>query len=356
MFHRPLAGLFLILALALPVKADADFERQVVAPYVEVRTPAGCGSGVVLEVDGELLVLTAQHVTAGSKIAVLYKRHDDDQMDTRWLADVVAEGDARDPDQPDLALLRPRTPLGLTPAHFCSRLVAERGESAWVVGTHSGLHAQLEKTIVNRPRMTVDGRSYLVVNGNAWYGNSGGPVYVQRGADWYLAGVCVRLAALNPRTPVCCESVTAIRGFLDAWVASKAAKAEQVAYRPAPAADAKPDYSAHPLVGWWVLYWGNGPQVCRFDADGTYHCPKYGGRRWWPDAQNPDVVWFAEQPEWSKGEPAVYVISCNYEGEDSCGWGTIKDCDTGELKVGWKVEGVRLERIEALPVAPTRLP
>ncbi len=206
-----------LVAVAAPspkccdIVASRDtFESQVVSPYVEVRAKDWFGSGVVIDVRGEQLILTAAHVVEGQKKVTLYKRHEDEEMSTQWTADVV-----RICESADLALLRPRTPLGLTSAKIDHTARAVRGEDCWYVGSHSGVHASLEKSIINRPVICIEDKKYTLVNGNGWYGNSGGPLFVKRGGDYVLVGVIVRLAVVNPRAPLCAEPIVSISKFLE---------------------------------------------------------------------------------------------------------------------------------------------
>lgn len=191
-----------------------DFCAQVISPYVEINSDAGTGSGVVVKYKGEIHVLTARHVVDDYKEARLYKRTDCDNMEQAWVADVVKVST-----KSDLALLKPRVPDGLVPAKVDYNVKLSRGEDCWYVGTHSGLHAMLEKSIINRPVYEIDDEferhKYTLVNGNGWYGNSGGPLYVKRGADYYVVGIVVRLAELNYRTPICAERLEDIREFLE---------------------------------------------------------------------------------------------------------------------------------------------
>lgn len=208
-----MARLIVLLLFAFPAFAGGKVDSQMIAPYVEVRSADGIGSGVVIDWNGGQFVLTARHVVELNTPVVLVKRHDDDEMETRWNADVVFVSD-----EADLALCKPRTRIGLTSAKVSFDVKPERGEDVWCVGTHSGIHASLEKSIVNRPSFWLkdqwSDRKYLLLNGNAWYGNSGGPVFVKRGDDYYVVGILVRLVVMNPRTPMAAEGLRAIELFL----------------------------------------------------------------------------------------------------------------------------------------------
>src|SRR5262245_42318663 len=154
----------------------------VLDPYVEVRLHdrggdyLGCGSGVVIELDGKVLVLTAAHVAEGGFLPptlTLHKEGEECGVETTWQCDVESVSKTS-----DLALLKPRETTGLKAARYDGDTFVRRGETCWYCGTPRGLHASLEKSIVNRPCAVVDDRHYLLVNGNGWYGNSGCGVYV----------------------------------------------------------------------------------------------------------------------------------------------------------------------------------
>lgn len=178
----------------------ASIEKGVVNPYVQVTCDMGFGSGVALDLKGELLVLTCAHMVEGNKYKAdgvtfyapltLKKYHNKEEIFSS-LADVVQVGDSDN--GIDLALLHPRN-SGLSPARWDSKLKLELGEDCWYVGTPGGVHARLEKSILShldRELPTLQG-TYLGVNGCANHGSSGGPVYVRRGKHYYLCGVVAR--------------------------------------------------------------------------------------------------------------------------------------------------------------------
>src|SRR5579872_7502402 len=71
------AGLRASLAHQAPAQCPQDdpeaVAREVVGTYVEVQTGKGLGSGTVLWVGTEKLVLTAGHVVQGAETLKLYK-------------------------------------------------------------------------------------------------------------------------------------------------------------------------------------------------------------------------------------------------------------------------------------------
>jgi hypothetical protein len=197
--------------------AVPSFERQVLAPYVEVRRGGAVGSGVVIRWRGKLRVLTCSHVAGDAKTVTL-RQEDDQGKVTIWSARVKRRSKLDEPgnDPVDLALLEPKAPLGLLPCRLSPgslRLVA--GEPCWYVGTPKGMHRSLERSIVNRPLMRLWGGKRVVVNGNGTYGSSGGPMFVRRGKQYVLAGIVSCFQRTNDaRAPMGCESAETIRRFL----------------------------------------------------------------------------------------------------------------------------------------------
>lgn len=211
-------ALFAAIFFAATAHAS-DIDRQVIDPYVQVSAPTGTGAGVVIEHRGQLRILTAAHVARCVKrddgtygTLTLSKESDDGGYTERWKADVLRVSTAA-----DLAILKPRSTKHLKPAKLRFDVIPERGEDCWYVGTAHGIHAGLERSMVNKPTCDIDGHCFLIVNGNVWYGNSGGPVFVKRGADYTLVGIVViAVNGADPKTPGGCEPLPAIRDFLDA--------------------------------------------------------------------------------------------------------------------------------------------
>ncbi len=204
-----------------------DLLTDIVTPYVEVHVygedgrSRGCGSGVVLEIDGTILVLTNAHVAGmcgGSNTAKLVKHSEEPGIETAWALDVEFVSQCA-----DLAFLKPRISCGLHPAKLGDTKLV-RGETCWYCGTPMGFHASIEKTIINRPTVERDGHRYTAVNGNGWYGNSGGGMYVERDGKYVLVGIVTRLVWIDARTPLLCEDQKSIAEFLKEYKEQKNAK------------------------------------------------------------------------------------------------------------------------------------
>jgi S1-C subfamily serine protease len=203
-------------------------------PYWEVRVREGeaYGSGAVIDLDGEILILTCAHVVkyvdnsgdepraaVADKLYLLKKTGD--RADRRT-GKVVWVGDAEK--GPDLALVRPDDPRGLVPAKRLEKVELELGEDCYYIGTGGGLHARLERSIIAGVDVPLGGQHFTRANGNGYFGNSGGPLFVRRGGDWVLAGVVEGLYTSDPRAPLVAETPQTIQKVLDAYRASKKAR------------------------------------------------------------------------------------------------------------------------------------
>lgn len=89
---------------------------------------------------------------------------------------------------------------------------------------------------------------------------------------------------------------------------------------PAPKAEPPPP---HPLVGHSVMHWGSCIQECRWDADGAYDCPAFGGLDWCADDADPAVVWFRE-----RDGAATYGMRIDWAAGAGVGWPAARPDET----------------------------
>lgn len=232
-------------------RGAGTLKGDVIAPYVEIQSSYGWGNGAgtCLQVDGETLILTAAHVVArnikvrGAKFTpskvYYYKQEWDipfptlpsiggwhlDPLPASREADLVWYDPPEEEKGHDLALLRPRHAEGLRAAPLGLSETLEVGEDCWYVGTPNGLHGALERSIINRTDHQMGGNTFTVVNGNGWYGNSGGGLFVKREGGYRLVGVVTRgIGANNPKCPLGAESPVAIRRVLEEYKKAKGVK------------------------------------------------------------------------------------------------------------------------------------
>lgn len=219
-----------------PQKATAPtsishLPEEVLAPYVEVGSPGGggTGAGTVIEVEGEKLVLTAGHVVDGYKVkgederpATIRKQAEG--LTSSQPADVIYFSPVEEKRGNDLALLRPRNAKGLKPARLLLTPELQVGEPTWYVGTPMGEHSRLERSIVALLHYQALKRDWIATNGCGYFGNSGGGLYVERGGHYRLAGVITRISGNYPKAMVMSKTPQDIARFLAAYRQSQKGK------------------------------------------------------------------------------------------------------------------------------------
>lgn len=195
---------------------DDSFAADCIDPFVSVEVPDGLGSGVVVNSDmHRSFVLTAGHVVLkryGAKkrqpiipgwfaaeypansIKVIRQekgvRHEYTVARVRWVEKEL-----------DLAVLE-LTTANLPAVKGVADHVAV-GERCWYVGNPGGLRQLSEAAIISAVDFPVqDGMPRTVTGGFGWYGNSGGPMFVKRGGQYHLAGICLSGWPDMPKSPV----------------------------------------------------------------------------------------------------------------------------------------------------------
>lgn len=193
--------------------------EEVIAPYCEVRGATGTGAGVHIRWKGETLVLTAAHVVEDDRAhetrpRLIFRGQGEDRSIE---AEIVAYTRTVNAGGYDLALLKPAKKLDGRPAKLLLELELEVGEDAFMIGTPAGQYGQLDRCLISTTDFPVTGfkRTVTVVSGAGWYGNSGGPIYVEREGHWVLAGITTHLAQReNPRSPSLCQTPASIAKLL----------------------------------------------------------------------------------------------------------------------------------------------
>jgi serine protease Do len=149
--------------------------KQIGEAVVEVRTPAGLGSGFLINADGYLI--TNFHVIEGeTEISVEVYHQSDGQMDRQTFKQVriVAINKFH-----DLALLKiedktaPKfkfTPLGSSDS-------LSVGDSVFAIGSPLGLERTVTSGILSTKTRQVEGELYLQTSAQINPGNSGGPLF-----------------------------------------------------------------------------------------------------------------------------------------------------------------------------------
>jgi hypothetical protein len=217
--------LLTLALLFLPSLAFAgSIDREVIAPYVEVRVGNSVGAGTVVKTETGLVILTAAHVVADAhknKNLEIFASQDDGATITERRCEIVAYSAPEEDGGNDLALLKPKCETGLIPAIFGPTAHLDPGEDAWIIGSPHNLHRCLEKTIINRTDYEHLGHSWTVFNAG-WYGDSGGGLYVDQCGHYVLVGVVCRLVETNdPRSPVMAQTAETVNRFLTEYGAKK---------------------------------------------------------------------------------------------------------------------------------------
>jgi hypothetical protein len=221
----------------LPVPEAPCLDDEVVAPYVEVRLSDGgrCGAGTVISYvccgHADVYVLTAGHVvdankeSEGDKHSMLVRKESEKGFDAsrEWIADIVK---VSFDETHDLGLLKVRNPDGMKAARYTGKVGLGRGQDCWYIGTNGGLHGWLEKSIIARPQYETTREMwgkhtkpvcYVGVNGNGYYGNSGGGLFVLDSGHYRLVGVVVELARPNEKSPLLAVRQQEITEFLASY-------------------------------------------------------------------------------------------------------------------------------------------
>ena len=198
---------------------------EVISPNVGVGDIKGpWGAGTVILVKGEKLVLTAGHCVVdlwGSKQDLwIYQENESQTCYTKQVGIIlVYKLDM----EVDLALVRPTDSRGMKAARYTGQATLARGQDCWYVGTPGGLCYSLEKSIINRPNyLCYEERVPRVIfNGNIWYGNSGGGLYVLDKGQYTLVGVVVELTRRGEKAPGAAITQGAINQFLTDFTKGK---------------------------------------------------------------------------------------------------------------------------------------
>jgi S1-C subfamily serine protease len=222
-----IAATALAVALLAVAAALGGVQEEVVEPFQEVRVAGGLGSGTVVKVADEVLVLTAAHVVEGAQNdgGPVHIRRERGHTTTLISCDIVRYSPPEESGGDDLALLKPADPAGLVPAALGLGEKLPAGRDVWYIGSPDGLHGSLERSIVNKPehRFPKTGKqTFFLVNGSGYYGSSGGGVYVRNDeGKLVLVGVVTRAATGGPKTPLGCERPETVRKFLDGYAKRK---------------------------------------------------------------------------------------------------------------------------------------
>jgi hypothetical protein len=199
-----------------PQKQSQTLDAGVIAPYVEIRneTAGAVGSGAVVVRKGVKYVLTARHVVqddTGTNVDEVKAIKRRDGTATEWTVKKWATSIKY-----DLALYAfSDQSVTLSAATIAPKDVKlAYGQEVYYVGTPKRFHGFFGHSDIAHPHYKDAEGTWLVINGQAWYGNSGCGVYINSNG-YQLVGICSRLCWNDARTPIRCVPPVAINEFLE---------------------------------------------------------------------------------------------------------------------------------------------
>jgi hypothetical protein len=202
--------------VACPPKQTQTLDAGVIAPYVEIRNEVGktCGSGAVVSRKGVTFVLTAKHVVQdglGTNVDEVKAIKRKAESASEWTLKKWAVSDRY-----DLALYAfSDQSVTLSAASIAPKDVKlAYGQEVYYVGTPKRFHGFFGHSDIAHPKYKDAEGTWLVINGQAWYGNSGCGVYINSNG-YQLVGICSRLCWNDARTPIRCVPHVAINEFLE---------------------------------------------------------------------------------------------------------------------------------------------
>lgn len=171
--------LFLV-AVDSPTMSPKEHAKIIGPAVVKVRTPAGLGSGVIINREGH--AITNAHVVQGeTKIqATVWFPEADGSLTRKDIDDVelVAVNS-----EMDLALVKIPKVEGreFVPAPMEKDERLEIGQPVFAIGNPLGLERTLTQGVISTPRRSMAGRTYIQTDTPINPGNSGGPLFNTRG-------------------------------------------------------------------------------------------------------------------------------------------------------------------------------
>jgi len=161
------------------VKSVAAHAEQLGDAIVVVRTPSGMGTGWFCNPEG--YIVTNQHVIANEQsISVTVFKREGSRFEKKVFKKVKLV--ALDPDL-DLALLRIEEEMGLEiPQLYIGDSTAlGEGDEVFTIGNPMGLERSTAQGIISKINRNMGGRLYIQTTAPIAPGNSGGPLFNERG-------------------------------------------------------------------------------------------------------------------------------------------------------------------------------
>ena len=161
------------------VKSMQTLSEQLGAAIVVVKTPSGQGTGWFCHPDG--YVVTNQHVIAGEQsITITARMREKDRLGKRVFRNVKLVALNQ---HVDLALLKIEEDLDIQipQLYIGDSTTLKEGEKVFTIGNPMGLELSIAQGIISKVNRNLDGRLYVQTTAPIAPGNSGGPLFNERG-------------------------------------------------------------------------------------------------------------------------------------------------------------------------------
>ncbi len=168
------------VAVESPTMSPKEHAKVIGPAVIKVRTPAGLGSGVIINREGH--AITNAHVVQGeTKLQV-----------TVWFPEPDGSLTRKDIDNVELVAVNSEMDLALVkipkvegrefvPAPMEKDERLEIGQPVFAIGNPLGLERTLTQGVISTPRRSMSGRTYIQTDTPINPGNSGGPLFNTRG-------------------------------------------------------------------------------------------------------------------------------------------------------------------------------
>jgi serine protease Do len=221
----------LYTAKPLPEKSTVEGVSSFAPAVVVVRSPAGLGSGFLINKLGYLV--TNFHVIMGQK-HISVTRFKKSGAELKRIIHKNVRIVALDPFH-DLAVLQVKGKLDepFLPIVFSPEEKSRVGEKVFVIGNPLGLERSVTEGVVSHTARNFGGRLYLQIDASVNPGNSGGPLFNSRGEAIGVINMGVRsMQGLNFAIPI--RHVKYILDHIDAFAYNESNPLSGYVYSPPP--------------------------------------------------------------------------------------------------------------------------